>query len=539
MKEHKNWKKLLLPIGTVGLMGVVCVTETMGITNIRHKNYGMILDYRLEGRRGLPSREERIYGVSQIWKKASDYFACWELADTEMTWDEAYEVACVEAGNAKTTLEYRQALEKFLAHLQHGTSEYVGGPNLTFGWGILPFQLEYYNQEFVVVMTIDEEKYPIGTVIETINGVSTGVYLEETLGEYTGIQTPGAREFMLADLLYYGQMGEKLELEIRRPGEENCVNTTIYWDKNNRLGPAEIVQMDLSVDGEVLHTSEAFEVIELEDELCCLKLKSELEFSYLDIYYETIAPILAAYDGIVLDWRENVGGNSVVGHTIVESFIGTPIEYCKEASATIKVSNYVSDYGAWDYWRKASENDPDVIYASLYEQGEEIWGSELSAILEFGGEMHAGRFEAGEEIEKIIERRWEEQFSDLSYSGLEDFYKEQREKSPLIGKKVVMLIDKETGGSSDSVAAEAKAAGITLVGTGTRGATGNQLLIDLGGGWATAIATQRGLTPDGEEIINRGIEAHIQVDLTAADIAAGIDTQMVKAVEVLREMVDE
>ena len=63
MKENKNWKKLLWPLSVVGMLGVVYLTESAGITTIRDRNYGMVLDYTLEGRRGLPSKEERIYGV--------------------------------------------------------------------------------------------------------------------------------------------------------------------------------------------------------------------------------------------------------------------------------------------------------------------------------------------------------------------------------------------------------------------------------------------------------------------------------------------
>ena len=80
---------------------------------------------------------------------------------------------------------------------------------------------------------------------------------------------------------------------------------------------------------------------------------------------------------------------------------------------------------------------------------------------------------------------------------------------------------------------------MTLVGTGTRGATGTLMLIDLSGGWMTGISTQRGLTPEGVDITNNGVEAQIQVDLTAEDIASGHDSQMEKAVEVVREMIAE
>ena len=32
-------------------------------------------------KKGLPPVEERVYGVSQIWKKAADHYALWEMAD--------------------------------------------------------------------------------------------------------------------------------------------------------------------------------------------------------------------------------------------------------------------------------------------------------------------------------------------------------------------------------------------------------------------------------------------------------------------------
>ena len=539
MKNEFNWKKLLLPLGTVGMLGVICVTESVGITNIRQKNYGVVLDYTLEARRGLPSKEERIYGVSQIWKKASDFYGAWELADAEMSWDEAYEIACEEAGNARTTLEYIRALEKFMAHLNHGNSESVGGPNLSAGLAVLPFQLRFFSNEFVVTATEDPNTYPIGTVIESINGVETGIYLEETYGQYSGHKTPGAREFSLANLIYFGNVGERLELGIRRPGMSEAEAVTVRWDKNNWLDYNETKRMELKTEGRVIHKSEAFEVIQVDEYIVCLRLKSEMELSYLDIYFAEIAPILARYDGVVLDWRYNEAGNSMIGHTVVESFFGEAIPYCGAGPATIKVSNYVSQFGMWDYWRDAMESGDAVKYKDLFAQLDEVMDDEISALIDFGGEMHGGRFEAGEKIEAIIEARWREQHPDVQSIEDNDPYKEQRENCKLAGKPVVMIVDKLTGGSSDSTAAEAKSAGITLVGTGTRGATGTIMLIDLSGGWMTGISTQRGLTPEGVDITNNGVEAQIQVDLTAEDIASGHDSQMEKAVEVVREMIAE
>lgn len=539
MKNEFNWKKLLLPIGAVGLLGVICVTENAGITNIRQKNYGIVLDYTLEARRGLPSKEERIYGVSQIWKKASDFYGAWELADTEISWDEAYKIACEEAGNAKTTLEYMRALEKFMAHLNHGNSESVGGPNLSAGLAVLPFKLRFYSNEFVVTATEDSNTYPIGTVVESVNGVKTGMYLEDVYGEYSGHHTPGARAISLANLMYFGNVGEQLKLVIRRPGDSETESVIVCWDKNNWLDYNETKQMHLETEGRVLHKSEAFEVIQVDEGIVCLRLKSEMELSYLDTYFAEIAPILARYDGVVLDMRYCEAANSLISHTIVESFFGEAIPYCEEGPAMIKVSNYVSNYGAWDYWLGMEEDSPYAQFVEVMDQMDELISEENAAMIEFGKEMHSGRFEAGEEIEALIEEQWKERYPAVALDAYSDTYKEQVESCGLKGKPVVMIVDKLTGGSLDSTAAEAKSVGMTLVGTGTRGATGTLMLIDLSGGWMTGISTQRGLTPEGVDITNKGVEAQIQVDLTAEDVASGHDSQMEKAVEVVREMIEK
>ncbi len=539
MKENQNWKKLLWPLSVVGMLGVVYLTESAGITTIRDRNYGMVLDYTLEGRRGLPSKEERIYGVSQIWKKASDHFAGWELADREVTWDEAYETACEEAANARNSMEYFRALERFLAHLNSGNSENIGGPNLSAGFGFLPFQLSFCSQEFVVTETMDPDIYPIGTVVETINGLETGMYLEETLGNTSGHRTPGAREFTLAQNLRYGNVGEKLKLEIRRPGEAELVCVTAKWEKRNGFAPDQSEQLELYTEGEVIYHSAAFDVIQMDGNIACFRMKSEMDMACLDSYFEEVAPMLAQYDGVILDWRYNEAGNSLIGHTIIESFFGEEIPYCESAPATMKISNYVNEYGAWNYWRTALENGTAPMYESLFEQLDEEMNDEISAMIEFGEEMHYGWFVAGEEIEALVEDRWNEQYPNVQFVGEINPYKAQVENCQLKGMPVVMIVNKLQGGSSDSTAAEAKAAGMTLVGTGTMGATGTLMMIDLGAGWMTAISTQRALTPEGTDITNNGVEAQVQVDLTAEDIANGHDSQMEKAVEVVKEMIAE
>ena len=100
---------------------------------------------------------------------------------------------------------------------------------------------------------------------------------------------------------------------------------------------------------------------------------------------------------------------------------------------------------------------------------------------------------------------------------------------------MVILIGPHSGSATDTMAAVARHAGFTLLGTRTKGATGNVLSFDVGGGWQARISTQRGLTPDGIDINNVGIEANIVVEQKAEDSAKGIDTQVEAALAYLRD----
>ncbi len=432
MKE--TWIKRGVLLGIACVAGCLCFTESSGRTNFLNKNYGVVLDSSLEARSGLPTKEERIYGVSQIWKMAADHYAGWDLTDEDMSWDEAYQIACEEAGNAKTSYEYYLALRKFLANLNHGISDEVYGPSVTYGWGVFPIFIGYVEDQWVVGSTKDEEKYPIGTVVEQINGMEPGEYLEKTFGEYVGTKTPGVRENLLAEMMLYGEAGEELAIELRKPGTNEIVSVVETWTMDNRFKPQQWTYSSVSIDSTELYTSDYFQVNELTEEICCFTLKSEKEWSCLDEYYEKVVPILAGYEGVVLDWRNDRGGDSMIGDNMVGQMI------------------------------------------------------------------------------------------------LENFLEE--------GTPIVMVIWRKTEGSGEAVVAEAKRAGVPLVGTRTKGAVGDAMEIDLGGGWKTYISTEKYLTSEGVDLTNHGIEPDVYVDFTIEDLMNGHDAQMERAVQVLRGEID-
>lgn len=508
--------------------------------------FGLVLYFAItysSARQGLPSIEERVYGVSQIWKKASDHYASWELADTEPNWDEAYEVAYAEAVNAKTSKEYYLALKKFLAHLHDGHAENISTYKGMVTKYKLPFLMEYRNSQYVIVQTANTHanKFPLGTIVKTIDGVETGEYLEETWGEYVGLLTPGARQQQLCNLfLYAGEKGDTITVELLSPGQTETKRQTATWAEIN----SKYQKQSYQINGESVYTSDAFEVKLLDENISYVNFKTQQDLAYIDEWFENVAPLIAESKGIILDVRSNGGGNSMVGHTILESFAGEPIAYCSSAPDTMKVSSFVNNFAFWDYYMELAADKDNLSQAEQIQRTldrvREMNGTEFEAMLDIGAEMYQGRFELSAEMEELLMKEIQKQYPDMMQADFleateESAYKELVENSPLIGKKVVLLIGHNSGSATDSMAAEAKNAGFTLVGTRTKGATGNVLAIDIGGGWKVGISTQRTLTPEGVDLNNIGVEADVFVEQSEQDALNHVDTQVEMAIVVLLE----
>ncbi len=285
--------------------------------------------------RDMPSLEERLYGVSQIWKKASDHYGLWGMADTEPTWDEAYEIAYREAADAETSREYYLALKKFIAHLHDGHAESISTDESVWE-NILPFQMTYRNDQYVITMVYQEnaEDFPLGSIVRTIDGTNTADYLEEVCGSYIGVETPGVRQQLLAQfLLGFGLKGEEIELELEVPGQSEVRVETAAWE--TRKAKVNALEQTVTVDGELLYQSDGFVVKRLDGNLAYVDL-SQRDAAYIDEYFRTVVPLIQDCDGVILDIRTNSGGNGLVGRVILESFTGGPFEHISHANGNLK-----------------------------------------------------------------------------------------------------------------------------------------------------------------------------------------------------------
>lgn len=123
----------------------------------------------------------------------------------------------------------------------------------------------------------------------------------------------------------------------------------------------------------------------------------------------------------------------------------------------------------------------------------------------------------------------------------EDKYGERSEYSCDGSKEIkvplVVMVDGYSASASEILAGAVKDYGIgKLVGTTTFGKGIVQKIISLSDGSAVKITVSNYFTPNGNNIHKKGVEPDVEIEFDAEKYAEGIDVQLDKAEEVLREM---
>lgn len=102
---------------------------------------------------------------------------------------------------------------------------------------------------------------------------------------------------------------------------------------------------------------------------------------------------------------------------------------------------------------------------------------------------------------------------------------------------LVVLVDDDTASAAELLSAALRDHGrALLVGLRTAGAVLVSVTFPLPGGAGLSVAIARMLTPRGEELEGRGLLPDVEVDLTAADLDSGVDSQLARARDELARM---
>jgi C-terminal processing protease CtpA/Prc len=382
----------------------------------------------------------------------------------------------------ESDFQYFREMQRFCALLRDGhTNVYLPKGMLERNVGRVPLQLrEIERRAFVSNMDVAlAGDIPIGSEVLEVDGkgikemvekdiiplISTSaphIYWDMAIGSWKGAGVG----------LLFGPKGSKASLKIRRP-DGDLVTLEIARDQYVR-------QVQWAVQSKGVPLSE-FRM--LDGKIAYMALN---DFSSDEIVtaFRKELPQMADAKGIIIDLRENSGGDSRNSSAIVGHFAEAPFK------------------GA--AWRTP-------VHYGVYK----AWGMYADSI---------------EELEKYRDY----------YFGHVYHVAEATEYQPSSGIKLtaptVVLIGRKTASAAEDFLIMADGIDhITYIGEPTFGSTGQPLMLDLPGGGTARISTKRDFYPDGKEFIGVGVEPDLEVKPTVEAFLSGKDQVLEKAVSSLME----
>ena len=263
------------------------------------------------------SAEERLNALKIIYQGAKSSFGYWDLVPN-LDWDSLYEEYQGRVTHVKSDWEYYGELRRFVAQLRDGGHTYVTLP-ISPPY-LLPIELRYMEGQFVIWGADSSTvKVPLGSVVTTINGAETEIYLERLVGDQSGLFTPNARQDMLASLAQVSGSPDTLTLKgIMSDGQPFSLDVT--YQKNTPKYAPVLDTLHIESTGTPVGQYEAMTVYDcgygryrikfpdFNDE----RLKGEFDQFVTDYGLQASA--------FILDTRGNRGGSALLGMNVLSYF---------------------------------------------------------------------------------------------------------------------------------------------------------------------------------------------------------------------------
>jgi carboxyl-terminal processing protease len=433
---------------------------------------------------GTPlSVEERLYGLSLIWKEASYNFAQFERVP-DLKWDETYQQFIPKVMAAGTNVEYYNVLMQFCARLHDGHTtifppeeyrNYYDKPNVLV--------LDVHRQAIIAAVGESlKHDIPVGSRVIGVDGIATDEYLRAVLFPRICASTEDFLwEAGILDLLK-GQKGTSVSIECLTPAGKTL---EMRLKRNSS-------DLDEPRVNTYPRTSKRFEFTRLENNIAYVALNSFADTGIV-ADFEKIVPELRGRRGVIVDLRRNRGGESDVGYAILKYLIDKPVLTLKW-----KTREHYAAYKAWGKW--TSEFPPEER-ANLDEKRKEYLRHYRGAA-------------------------WLEGASDTIHPA---------GNADTVSPVVVLMGPLTASAAEDFLVALSSSEHACFIGRRSAGFTGTPLIFDLPGNGMALINTTKEMFPNGVEIRN-GIRPDIEIEPTTQDIIDGKDVALQRACSFLKDM---
>jgi len=414
------------------------------------------------------SDEEKIAGLSKFWSEAKYNFINFHLVP-DLDWDQTYLEFIPRVLATKSTLEYYKVLQMFCARLKDGHTNVWGPSELDNELFARPAIVTRLVEDRVVTIGVADEKLKnqglaVGQEIIEISGVPVKKYAEDKVLPYLSESTPQATEMSLyQNMLLAGPSTQPVDLTLK--------------DLKGNLFKKRLSRLPIPELNKLAAKRLPFEMTMLTGNIALVKVNTMMDQEKADqLFADNFAHISKA-DALILDLRENGGGNSGIGYRILSFLVDKPFKQSKWMTR-----EYHPTFRPWGRQENAYGD------ANAYEHS-------LNSIKKMRGENTV----------------------------------------PFL-KPVIVLSSPRTGSAAEDflVAFKPLNRGL-IIGEPSNGSTGQPLVISLPGGGSARICSKYDSFPDGTQFVGVGVIPDVLARPKISDFLEGKDSVLEAALRELKK----
>jgi C-terminal processing protease CtpA/Prc len=281
------------------------------------------------------SDDEKVAGLSKFWSEVRYSFANFDLVP-DLDWDALYLMYLPKVRETKTTLEYYRVLMEMCARLKDGHTG-VNVPNAlaeeVYARPLVRTRL--IADRVIVVHLYDEvlrqQGIEKGQEVMEVDGRPVKQYAEQRVMPYLSASTRQDLETRVYDYsLLAGSQKVSVELTLKDSRGQVFKRTVprVTTAERRKIVAAGVPPMEFRL---------------LPGNIAYVALNSFDDNRAAEMFEAAFAEISRA-DGLIIDVRENGGGNSSVGYRVLSTLTDRPFKDSKW-----RTRNYRPSYRAWGY----------------------------------------------------------------------------------------------------------------------------------------------------------------------------------------------
>ncbi|MCP9198815.1 S41 family peptidase [Gramella sp. GC03-9] len=428
---------------------------------------------------------EKVYGLSKFWQEVNYNFVYLDKVDRE-AWDAYYIQLIDEVQQTSNDYEYYRLLEKFCAQLKDGHTDIYMPESIRkqltdTDFGKYKIKLSNIDGKAIVtaVNKTGSREIPVGSEILKVNGMEVQEHIKAHVKPYISTSANHILEDWGVSKMLHGVLGTSLTIEYRIPGNEI-----------RKLS----LKREKAMEEEMLPNLPKQELLEfkwLDKNTAYLALNS---FGYDSIIpmFESKLPELAKAKSLVIDLRNNTGGNTNIGFDILKHFVKDSVLYGSQ-SYTRK---HLAAYKAWGRWTQESDTIGNPGATETYLAGKDL----------------------------------------LMHDFENQPWKIEEPGQGILIPIVVLLGHNTASAAEDFLIFTENQDHIIKIGEPSFGSTGQPFVFELPKGAAARICTKKDTYPDGREFVGYGIQPDILVKKTVDDFINNQDPVLEASIDYLKEL---